>query len=108
MALIIDQDFGFLDHAASRLLRAGYQVRTRLSPSGLRTFISSLRPEVILLGVPFWELGWAAVLRSCSPDSIVFPVAPQSGDPGVADLHRLPSLLTASRPSSRKEEEHAA
>jgi len=93
LALVIDPDPGFLSRAASCLSRAGYQARERLSPAGLRDFTSALRPELILLGTPFWERGWAQVFRTYSPESVVFPVAPRSDDPGVADLRRLPLLL---------------
>lgn len=93
LALVIDYDFGFLGRATSTLARAGFQVSARLSPRGLRDFLVALRPELILLGVPFWEQGWGHVLRGDSPESIVYPVAPRSDDPAVADLRRLPALL---------------
>lgn len=109
LALIIDPDVGFLHHAASSLQKAGYQVRERRSPEGLREFTGALRPELILLGSPFWERGWAQVFRSYSPESVVFPVAPYSDSPGVADLRRLPVLLSRPRHRApRSEEEHAA
>lgn len=109
LALVIDYDFGFLGRAALAVARSGYQVSARLSPRGLRDFTGILRPELILLGLPFWEQGWAHVLRTYSPDSIVYPIASQSDDPGVADLARLPDLLGALRPEEAPgETSHAA
>lgn len=100
LALVIDHDFGFLGRAVELLGRSGFQVHARLSPSGLREFTSALRPDVILLGLPFWEQGWAPVLRRQSPESIVFPVAADADD-----LNRLSLLL---RPASPGEAVHAA
>lgn len=97
LALVIDYDFGFLGRAADSVSRAGYQVSARLSPRGLQEFTSILRPDVILLGLPFWEQGWGHVLRSYSPDSILYPIAPRADAPGIADLVRLPELLAVSR-----------
>ncbi len=100
LALVIDQDFGFLGRAVELLTRTGFQVRARLSPNGIRDYTRSLRPDVILLGTVFWEQGWAPVLRSLSPESVVFPVSAE-GD----DLGRLLPLL---RPPASEEAIHAA
>ncbi|HZE98881.1 MAG TPA: hypothetical protein VE981_17870 [Planctomycetota bacterium] len=109
LALIIDHDFGFLSEAASALSRAGFQVSARLSPRGLAEFLSACRPDVILLGLSFWDQGWGDVLRSFSPDSIVYPVSPETEHPGVADLDRLSTLLIGRGPDAgRGEESHAA
>ncbi|MBV8880519.1 MAG: hypothetical protein JO332_11175 [Planctomycetaceae bacterium] len=103
LALVIDHDYGFLGQATSILENAGYQVRAVLSPQGLRDFARILRPELILVGLPFWEDGWGRLLRSYAPDSLVFPTASRSDAPGVAGLDRLPGLLGAERSSSALE-----
>lgn len=104
LALVIDHDFGFLGRAAASVYRAGYQVSARLSPRGLGEFTRILRPDLILLGLPFWEQGWAPVLRSFSPDTLLYPIAAESDVPGVADLATLQALLAV----SREEKVHAA
>lgn len=85
LALVIESDFGALSSAVRMAAEARYQVIGRLSPRGLMDLVATLRPELVLLGVPFWGQGWGTLFRTESPESVVFPM----------DVDRLPRLLAA-------------
>ena len=91
VAIVIDSDLGVLSRAERALKTARYQALSRLSPSGLLDVLRAVRPELILLGLPFWDEGWGPVLRSASPETVVFPL----GDPteGGVETEGLSALL---------------
>lgn len=88
LAIVVDSDFGLLSTAVRMAAEARYQVIGRLSPRGLMDLVATLRPELVLLGVPFWDQGWGSLFRTESPETLVFPL-------DELRLGRLPQLLTA-------------
>lgn len=108
IAVVVDNDIGLLARATELLGKARYQVLGRLSPRGLLETLTALRPEILLLGVNFWDQGWGPVLRSASPDTVVFPLSDGTASPGVVDVTTIPTLLALSGEAGRRPEFHAA
>lgn len=104
IAIVVDTDVGQLSSATLTLAKAGYQVIARLSPRGLMELIDTLRPDLLLLGVCFWEQGWAPLFRSASPDSVLFPFGEDDPGAGVIGASTLSALLGR----SEAPESHAA
>jgi hypothetical protein len=88
LAIVIESDFGMLSTAVRTAAEARYQVIGRLSPRGVTDLVTTLRPELVLLGVPFWDQGWGSLFRTESPETLVFPL-------DELRLGRLPQLLSA-------------
>jgi hypothetical protein len=105
LAIVIDTDFGVLSEAVRITADARHQVIGRLSPRGMMEVIAALQPELVLLGMPFWEQGWGPLFRSASPDTVVFPIGADPDAPGVLRLGRLAALL---RGTLAAEGSHAA
>ena len=93
LAVVIDADFGVMSTAVRVLTKARYQVIGRLSPRGLVETVRSLRPELLLLGVPFWRQGWGSLFRSESPETLVFPMGDAAEEAGALPVERLPGLV---------------
>ena len=91
LAIVIDPDLGLLSRATRVLSGARYQILTRLSPAGLPHVVRTLRPELILLGLSFWDQGWGPLLGSASPETVVLPFGDR--DEGAVDPSRLRSLV---------------
>jgi len=79
-ALVIDPDPSVLSRIAGTLAHSGLRIATRLSPEDALEYVARSRPDVVLLGIAYWQDGWGAEILAASPASVVLPVvdAPQA------------------------------
>jgi hypothetical protein len=73
-ALVIDPDPSVLSRVAGTLGHHGLRIAARLSPEESLDYIARSRPDVILLGLAFWQDGWSSEILAASPGSVVIPV----------------------------------
>ena len=78
-ALVIDADPGVLADVVRVLAPKGFHVATRLSPDDALDYVRRSKPNVVLLGVPYWDQGWGAKVVAASPGTVVVP-APRTAD----------------------------
>ena len=74
-ALVIDPDPNVLANIVQVLAHKGFHVATRLTPDDSLNYVRRSRPEVVLLGLPFWEEGWSSEILAASPKTVVMPIA---------------------------------
>ena len=74
-ALVIDPDPRVLADAVRALVRQGIHVAGRTTPEDSLEYVRRARPNVVLLGRPFWEQGWRAEILGASPATLVLPIA---------------------------------
>jgi len=72
-ALVIDPDPATLTRIAG-LLDHGFRISTRLSPRDAMDYVARARPDVVLLGIDYWQDGWASEILAASPETVVVPV----------------------------------
>ncbi|HZE98885.1 MAG TPA: hypothetical protein VE981_17890 [Planctomycetota bacterium] len=85
-ALVIDSDPRVLANIVHVLAHTGFHVATRLGPDDSLNYVRRSRPDVVLLGLPFWEQGWGSDILAASPDTVVIPVVGSSDAPWQRDV----------------------
>jgi hypothetical protein len=73
-ALVIDPDLRALTTAVRTLAHQGFHVAGRITPDDSLDYIRRARPNVVLLGAPFWGEDWASRIRTASPRTVVVPL----------------------------------
>jgi hypothetical protein len=82
-ALVIDPDARALTDAVRLLTRRGFHVAGRITPVDSLEYVRRARPDVVLLGLPFWEEGWGTEILGVSPETVVLPIVGGAGAPGI-------------------------
>lgn len=73
-ALVIDPDPTVLTRVVRTLGHPGLRIAARLSPEDALEYVERSRPDIVLLGIRYWEDGWGPEILAVSPDTVVFPV----------------------------------
>lgn len=85
-ALVIDPDPSVLTRIASTLGHHGLRIAARLSPDDALEYAERSRPDLVLLGIRYWEAGWAGEILAASPESVVFPVVDTVDAPWLQEV----------------------
>lgn len=79
-ALVLDPDPRAFADVVATLAPKGFHVAARLAPDDSLDYVRRTRPNVVLLGRPYWEDGWMARIQAASPGTVVVPSpAPTAG-----------------------------
>ena len=81
-ALVIDPDPRVLANAVRVLAHKGIHVAGRITPDDSLDYVKRARPDVVLLGLGYWEQGWGSEILAVSPETVVIPVVGNSETPG--------------------------
>jgi hypothetical protein len=82
-ALVIDRNLGVLAHLVRPLALKGFRIAARPTPEDALDYVRRSRPELVLLGQPYWRDGWITQIQAASPGTVVVPV-PTAPTTGVA------------------------
>ena len=85
-ALVIHAEPSVLTRIARTLGHAGLKIATRVSPEDSLDYIARSRPDVVLLGIEFWQDGWGAEILAASPETVVMPVLDAPESPARQDV----------------------
>jgi hypothetical protein len=73
-ALVMDPEPRVLADAVRVLARKGFHVAGRVTTDDSLEYIRRARPDLVLLGRPFWEQGWGHEILAVSPETVVLPI----------------------------------
>jgi hypothetical protein len=82
-ALVIDPDPRVLANAVRVLAHKGIHVAGRITPEDSLDYVRRAAPDVVLLGLTFWEAGWGPEFLAASPETVVIPIVGNSEAPGI-------------------------
>ena len=82
-ALVMDPDPQVVAGAVRLLVQKGFHVAGRITPVDSLEYVRRARPDVVLLGLPFWEEGWGTKIQGASPKTVVLPIVGHAGAPGI-------------------------
>jgi len=80
-ALVIDPDPRVLADAVRVLAHKGFHVAGRITPDDAVEYVRRARPDVVLLGLPFWEQGWGPEFLAAAPETVVIPIVGNAAEP---------------------------
>jgi len=82
-ALVIDPNPRVLSNAVRVLSHKGIHVAGRLTPDDSLDYVRRAQPDVVLLGLTFWEEGWGPEILAVAPETVVIPIVGNSEAPGI-------------------------
>jgi len=83
-ALVVDPNLGILADLVRPLTLKGFRVAARTTTDDVLDYVRRSRPELVLLGRPFWQAGWAPQILAASPGTVVAPAPEPDGTPRKA------------------------
>ncbi|MBV8880518.1 MAG: hypothetical protein JO332_11170 [Planctomycetaceae bacterium] len=83
-ALVIESDPAALARIAGLLDHKGFRIAARPSPDDSLDYVARTRPDVVLLGIDYWNQGWDSRILAASPATVVFPVLEATESRSVA------------------------
>lgn len=74
LALVINPDLNVLGDLVRPLSLKGFRIAARPTPEDALDYVRRSRPDLVLLGSPFWQEGWGKKILAASPGTMVVPV----------------------------------
>ena len=74
LALIINPNLKVLGDLVRPLSLKGFRIAARPAPEDALEYVRRARPDLVLLGAPYWQEGWARRIVDASPATVVVPV----------------------------------